>query len=163
MEEPSSRCTLYEISARLNHFRMTSIKSCGAFPFSRRKSKDMTKSGEARLPNLASFQSWRLYHLRIFFLVLILSRPGVHFVPPSHKSQHKRLGVWRLLLCNFSLYVYSIQKSSVPPISPHVCCHGNHAFFGLFLKTQVSIVFKYFRLRETFCWITFYALDIIIV
>ena len=35
--------------------------------------------------------------------------------------------------------------------------------FGLFLKIQISIVFQVFQLRETFCEITFYVLDIKIV
>ena len=35
--------------------------------------------------------------------------------------------------------------------------------FGLILKTEIAIVFKYFQMRETFCEITFYASDIIIL
>ena len=51
---------------------------------------------------------------------------------PSPKSQHifKTASSLELLLCDF-FYVFSIMKSSVPPISPHVCCHGNHATFWL--------------------------------
>ena len=56
---------------------------------------------------------------------------GTLFPPP--KSQHIFKTAWslQLLLWDFSLYVFSIQKSSVPPVSPHVCCHGNHATFQL--------------------------------
>ena len=35
--------------------------------------------------------------------------------------------------------------------------------FGLFLKTRISNVFKYPRLRETFCVIPFSALDILVL
>ena len=60
------------------------------------------------------------------------------FVPPSPKSQHIFKTAWslELLLWDFSLYVYSIQKSSVPPISRQVCCHGNHANFGLIFENS---------------------------
>ena len=77
-----------------------------------------------------------------------------------HSKSPKRLGVWSSCLVNF-FYVYSVQKSSVPPIGPHVCCHGNHATFRLIFENSKSRLFlKYFRLRKTFCKITFYALDI---
>ena len=58
---------------------------------------------------------------------------GGHFVSPSPISQHIFKKAWslELLLCEFSFYVFSVKKSSVPPISPHVCCHGNHATFWL--------------------------------
>ena len=88
---------------------------------------------------------------------LTLSRPRGHFVPPSPISQHISKTPWSLefLLGEFSFYVYSFQKSSVPPISPHVCCHGNHATFGLFLKTQISIVFQVFPPERNFLWENF--------
>ena len=79
------------------------------------------------------------------------------FVPPSRKSQRIFKTAWslELLLCQFSFYLYSIQKKSVPPISHHVCCHGNHEIFGLYLKTQISIVFKVFPSRRNFLWDNF--------
>ena len=105
------------------------------------------------------------------FWPLTLSRPGGHFVPPSPISQHISKTAWslELLLGAFSFYVYSFQKSSVPPISPHVCCHGNHAtfrlimyvavatmqLFGLFLRTQISIVFQVFPPERNFMWDNF--------
>ena len=78
-----------------------------------------------------------------------------HFVPPSPKAQHMAWWSLELLLCDFSFYVFFIQKSSVPPISPHVCCHGNHAIFGLFLETKISIVFQVFPPERKFLWDNF--------
>ena len=78
-----------------------------------------------------------------------------HFVTPSQKAQHIFKTAWNLelLLFDFSFYVFSIQKSSVPPISPHACCHGNHAtFWLLFLKTQIAIVFQVFPPERNFLW-----------
>ena len=37
-----------------------------------------------------------------------------------------------------------LSESSAPPISPHVCCHGNHTTNRLFLKTGISNVFRLF-------------------
>ena len=62
-----------------------------------------------------------------------------HFVPPpSPASQHisKTACSLELLLGEFSFYAYCFQKSSVPPISPHVCCHGNHATFWLIFENS---------------------------
>ena len=77
---------------------------------------------------------------------LTLSRPGGPFLPPSPISRHISKTAWslELLLREFSFYVYSFQKSSAPPISPRVCCHGNHATFRLFLKTRIATVFQVF-------------------
>ena len=57
---------------------------------------------------------------------------------PSPISQHISKTAWslELLLGEFSFYVYSFQKSLVPPISPHVCCHGNHATFWLIFENS---------------------------
>ena len=84
---------------------------------------------------------------------LTLSRPGA-LCAPSPKSQHIFKTAWslELLLCDFSFYVFSIQKSSVAPISPHVCCHGNYATFGFFLKTRITIVFQVFPPEGNFLW-----------
>ena len=73
---------------------------------------------------------------------------------PSPKSQHifKTDWILELLLCDFSFYVFSIKKSLVPPISPHVCCHGNHTTFGLFLKTRIAIVFQVFSPERNSLW-----------
>ena len=80
-----------------------------------------------------------------------------HFVHPSPKSQHIFKTVWsfELRLCDFSFYVFFIQKSSVPPISPHGCCHGNRAIFNLFLKTWISVVFQVFSPEINFLWDNF--------
>ena len=63
----------------------------------------------------------------------------------SPKSQHifKTARTLALLLCDFSFYVFSIKKRSVPPTSSHVCCHGNQATF-YFLKTQIANVHEVF-------------------
>ena len=73
---------------------------------------------------------------------------------PSPKSQHIFKTAWNLelLLCDFSLYVFSIKKCSVPPISPQLCCHGNHATFWLILNTQIAIVFQVFPPEKNFLW-----------
>ena len=56
----------------------------------------------------------------------------------SPKSQHifKTARTLELLLCDFSFYVFSIKKRSVPPTSPHVCFHGNPATFWLILENS---------------------------
>ena len=82
---------------------------------------------------------------------------------PSPKSQHiLRLGVLRFCSGTF-LSEFSIPKSLVPPFSSHVCCHGNHATLAYFWTLGSPLFFKYFQLRETFCGLTFYALDSIIL
>ena len=67
-----------------------------------------------------------------FYAVLTLSRPGGTLCPLT-KSQHIFTTAWslELLHCDFSVYVFSIKKSSVPPISHHVCCPGSHKAFRL--------------------------------
>ena len=66
----------------------------------------------------------------------IQARGRGHFVPSSPKSKNIFKTAWspKLLLCDLSFYVFSIEKSSVPPISPYVCCHGNHAIFRLIFE-----------------------------
>ena len=91
-------------------------------------------------------------------MVLTLSRPGGALcAPPSPISQHISKMAWslQLLLGEFSFYVYSFPKSSVPPISPHVCCHGNHATFRLIFESQNSIVFQVFPPERNFPWDNF--------
>ena len=85
---------------------------------------------------------------------LTLSRPAGHFVPPSPQSQHIFKPAWslELLLWEFSFYVFSIQKSPVPSISPDVSCHGNHPTFRFNLETQISIVFQVFPPERNFLW-----------
>ena len=93
-----------------------------------------------------------------------LSRPRGHFVSrarvaslvggcsPSPNSQHifKMALSLELLRCDFPFYVFFVQKSSVPPISRHVCSHGNHAISGLFLRTRIAIVFQVFPPERNF-------------
>ena len=69
---------------------------------------------------------------------------------PSPKSQHIFKTAWslELLFCDFSFYVFSIQKSSVPPISPNVCCHGNHATFWLIFENSNRHCFSRISIRE---------------
>ena len=63
---------------------------------------------------------------------LNLSRPGGTLCPwPKPQNIFKSAWSLELLLCDFSFYVFSVQKSSVPPINPNLCCHGNHATFWL--------------------------------
>ena len=54
--------------------------------------------------------------------------------------------------CDFNFYVFSLQKSLVPPISLRVCCHGNHTTFGLILKARISNVFQIFPPEKNFLW-----------
>ena len=77
-----------------------------------------------------------------------------HFLPPSPISQHISKTAWsfELLLGELSFYVYFFQKSSVPPISPHECCHGNHATFWHILKTRITNVFQVFPPGGSFLW-----------
>ena len=79
---------------------------------------------------------------------------GAALCAPSLKSHHifKTALSLKLLLCDFYFYVSSITKSSVPPIIPHVCSHGNHATFGLILKPRTTIVFQVFPHERNFMW-----------
>ena len=81
---------------------------------------------------------------------------GGHFVPPSPQSQHifKTAGSLELLLCDF-FYVFSIQKRKVLPISPHVCCHGNHATFRLIFEHLNLDCFQVFPPEKNFLWDNF--------
>ena len=75
---------------------------------------------------------------------LTLSRPGGSTLCPPHLYHSifpKQLGVWRYCLVNF-FYVSFFQKSSVPPISPHVCCHGNQATFRLIFENSILDCFS---------------------
>ena len=47
--------------------------------------------------------------------------------------------------------------------TPNIVAMATMQLFGLFFKTQISIVFEVFPPEKTFCEITFYALDIKIV
>ena len=73
---------------------------------------------------------------------------------PSPKSQHMFKTAWslELLLCDFYFYAFSIQKSSVPPISTNVCCHGSHATFRLFWKLESPMFFQVFPPQRNFLW-----------
>ena len=78
---------------------------------------------------------------------------------PSPKSQHIFKTAWslELLLRHFSFYVFSIKKSSVKPISPHVCCHGNHTTFWLIFENLNHHCFQVFPpekniLRDNLCF-----------
>ena len=79
-----------------------------------------------------------------------------HIVPPvaSPKSRHIFKTAWGLefLLCDFSFYKFSIQKSLVPPISHHVCCHGSHTTFRLIFKTQIFSVFQVIPPERNHLW-----------
>ena len=72
-----------------------------------------------------------------------------HFVPPhlNHSISSKRLGVWSYCFVTF-FFVFSIRKSSVPPISPHVCCHGNHTTFWLIFENSNLQCFSSISTRE---------------
>ena len=75
-------------------------------------------------------------------------------MPPSPKSQHIFKTAWslELLLRDFSFYVISIKKSSVPPISPLVVAMATMQLFGLFWKTRITIVFQVFPPERNFLW-----------
>ena len=75
-----------------------------------------------------------------------------HFVHPSPKSQHIFKTVWsfELRLCDFSFYVFFIQKSSVPPSALIYVAMATVQFFGLFLKSRISIVFQVFPPERNF-------------
>ena len=81
----------------------------------------------------------------------ILSRPGGTLCPLTKITAYLQNGL-ELLFCDFCLYVFSIKKSSVPPISRHVCSHGNHAISGLFLRTRIAIVFQVFPPERNLLW-----------
>ena len=75
----------------------------------------------------------------------------------SPKSQHIFKTAWslELLLCDFPYCVFSIQKSSVPPNSHHVCCHGNHATFWLVFENSNHHCFPVFPPERNFLWDNF--------
>ena len=85
---------------------------------------------------------------------LTQSRPGGALCVPSPKSHHMFETAWslELLLGDFSFYVFSIKKSSVPSISPHLCCHGNHSTFWLNFENSNRHCFQVFPPERNFLW-----------
>ena len=72
----------------------------------------------------------------------------------SPKSQHifKTARPSELLLWDFSYYVLSIKKSSVPPTSPHICFQADPATFWLTFETQIANVYQVFPPERNFQW-----------
>ena len=95
--------------------------------------------------------------IKMHFLILrgsaiTLSRPRRTLCPPP-KSQHifNWLGVWSYSYVTFLFQNFPSERS-VSPISPHVCCYGNHETFRLILKTRISVVFQVFPPERNFLW-----------
>ena len=98
-------------------------------------------------------------------VALTLSRPGGALCAPSPKSQHIFKTAWslELLLCEFFLCIFHSEKFSSTNQPSCVLRWPPCNFLAYFRKLVSPLFFKYFHLRETFCRITFYALDIIIL
>ena len=66
----------------------------------------------------------------------------------KHRISSKRLGLGSFYFMTF----ISIQKFSVPPISPLGCCHGNMQLFCIILKTRISVVFQVYPPERNLLW-----------
>ena len=81
-----------------------------------------------------------------------------HIVPQNHGISSNLLGVRSCCFIAFLAGKFSFRKVQFHQSAViHVAMATKQQFWEL--KSPLS--FKYFHLRETFCWITFYALDII--
>ena len=88
---------------------------------------------------------------------LTLSRPGGHFVPPHlyHSISPKRLGVWSYCLANFLSMYIPFRKVQFHQSALMYVAMATMQFFGLFLKTQISIVYQVFPPERNFLWDNF--------
>ena len=76
---------------------------------------------------------------------LTLSRPGGHFVPPhlNHSISSKRLGVWSYGFVNFRFMYFPFRKVQFHQSALMYVAMATMQFFGLFLKVESLLFFKY--------------------
>ena len=88
-----------------------------------------------------------------------------HIVPPhqNHSTSSKQLVVWIYCFVTFLSMYFPFRKVQFHQSALKYVAMATIQLFGLISKTRMSIVFKSFHLRQTFCGMTFYALDIIIL
>ena len=84
------------------------------------------------------------------------SSPGEleHFVPPhlNHIISSKRLGFWSYCFGTF-LYMYNpFRKVQFHQSALMYVAMATTQLFGLFLKTQIAIVFQVFPPERNFLW-----------
>ena len=94
--------------------------------------------------------------------ILTLSRPlcAPHL---NHNISSKRLRVRSYCFVTFLSMYFPLRKVQFYQSALMYVAMATMQIFSNILKTQISIVFRYFHLRETFCGIAFYASDILIL
>ena len=70
----------------------------------------------------------------------------------NHSISPKRLGVWRFCFGTFLSMNFPFRKVYFHHSALMYIAMATTQLFGLILKTRISIVFKYFHLRETLLW-----------
>ena len=90
--------------------------------------------------------------------MLTLSRPGGGTLCPPHRYHivsPKRLGVWSSCLVNFLPMYILFRKVQFCQSALMYVAMATMQLFGLFLKTQNSIVFQVFPPERNFLWDNF--------
>ena len=85
---------------------------------------------------------------------LTLSRPGGPIVPPhqNHSMSLKRLGVWSFCFVTFLSINFPLRKVHIHQSALMYVAIATMQLFGLFLKTQIAIVFQVFPPERNFLW-----------
>ena len=82
---------------------------------------------------------------------------GSTLCPPHlyHSISPKRLGVWSYCLVNFLPMYIPFRKVQFHQSALMYVAMATIQFFGLFLKTQISIIFQVFPPERNFLWDNF--------